>query len=105
MANTITVVGGLIVAIIGLVLWWLFRSDFVTVFKGCIGVTLFFGGVLALAIGISEMRASKEFEAAVPSTTEAKTEEQKPAEQTTETAASQATESTQSSETKEEGAS
>ncbi len=67
MTNTITVFGGLVVAVIGVILWGVWRVDFVTVFKGCIGVTLVFAGLLALAIGISEMRASKEFESAVPS--------------------------------------
>lgn len=69
MANTLTVVIGLIVAFSGAFLWVQCRVEFWVVFKGCVGVTLFFGGLLALAIGISEMRASREFEAAVPSTT------------------------------------
>lgn len=69
MANALTVVIGLIVALLGAFLWVRCVGEFWVVFKGCVGVTLFFGGLLALAIGWSEMRASREFEAAVPSAT------------------------------------
>ncbi|NCO34811.1 MAG: hypothetical protein AUJ92_08795 [Armatimonadetes bacterium CG2_30_59_28] len=93
MTNTITVVGGLIVGIIGLILWWIWRVDFGTVFRGCFGVTLFFGGALALAIGISEMRASKEFDSAIPAPEVSPTDAEKPAEQSAETDSSGESES------------
>lgn len=68
MGNALAVILGLIAAILGVVLivvWW---SQFLIVLAGCLGVTLLFGGALALAIGISEMRASRELEAATEST-------------------------------------
>jgi len=69
MGNMLAILIGAVCSVLGIIAlvgWW---HQFIYVLQGCIGVTPVCGGLLALAIGISEMRAAKEFESAVPPAT------------------------------------
>lgn len=49
-------IGGIISAIFGLVSLIFFWSDFMTLIKGAFPIFLFFGGALAVYVGIDEMQ-------------------------------------------------
>lgn len=107
MGNVLAIVIGLVCAILGIVtlaLWW---APFIYVLKGCLGITLFCGGALALAIGISEMRAAKEFESAVPPATSTQEEQSDESSESEAPAETESTEGTNEdeAETKEEDSS
>ena len=74
MGNMLAILIGAVCVVLGIVSlvgWW---PLFVEVLMGCLGITLLCGGALALAIGISEMKAAKEFESAVPPATSSEEE-------------------------------
>lgn len=62
--NLIAIIVGLFFVLLGGFLTLRWSADFSTVFRGCVGVTLVFVGLLAVVIGYSEHKATKEFEAA-----------------------------------------
>lgn len=77
----LSIVLGLIFAVLGIVFVWTWRGDFITVLKGSIPACVALGGILAVFIGAStvkenvqEKRAKKE---EVKKVTEEKKEETK----------------------------
>ena len=62
--NLIAMFVGVVFFLLGVVLTIHWQEDFFRVFRGCVGVTLVFVGLLAVVIGYSEHKATKEFEAA-----------------------------------------
>ena len=62
--NLIAMFVGVVFFVLGVALTIHWQEDFFKVFHGCVGVTLVFVGLLAMVIGYSEHKATKEFEAA-----------------------------------------
>lgn len=58
MGNAMSIIGGgiaIILGLLGLIFWW---GSFLTMLKGGIPVLLLLGGVISLAAGISEIKES-----------------------------------------------
>jgi hypothetical protein len=97
MGNTLAILIGAVCIVLGIILlavWW---PAFLAVLQGCLGITLLCGGLLALAIGISEMRAAKEFESAVPPATSGEDEALSESAELTEESSEESAESTEES--------
>jgi len=58
MSNIVSIVGGgiaIIIGLLGLILWWDFL---IAILKGGIPILLLLGGIISLMVGISEIKES-----------------------------------------------
>lgn len=62
--NMIAMIVGFVFLVLGAYLTYRWEMHFWVMFKGCIGITLMFVGLLGIIIGYSEYKATKEFQAA-----------------------------------------
>ncbi len=62
--NLIAMIVGAVFIILGLFLTNAWSENFLVVLKGCLGPAMAFVGLLAIVIGYSEHKATREFEAA-----------------------------------------
>jgi hypothetical protein len=58
MSNIVSIVGGgiaIIIGLLGLIFWW---DSLITILKGGIPILLLLGGIISLMVGISEIKES-----------------------------------------------